>query len=79
VCLFLIIKFNPFYTFGLSGFTELDRRIVYNSGLIILTTNTNLIEMIHNFIDKYIYKMGETPPHSQQPIAKPTQNHITKT
>jgi hypothetical protein len=70
VCLFLIIKFNPFYTFGLSGFTELDRRIVYNSGLIILTTDTNLIEMIHSFIDKYspsIYKMNaNTQP--QKPI-----------
>ena len=55
VCLFLIIKFNPFYTFGLSGFTELDRRIVYNSGLIILTTDTKIIERVHEMIDKYIY------------------------
>ena len=70
VCLFLIIKFNPFYTFGLSGFTELDRRIVYNSGLIILTTDTNLIEMIHNFIDKNIYIMNENP---QKPIQQNPQ------
>ena len=79
VCLFLIIKFNPFYTFGLSGFTDFDRRIVYISGMIILTTDTNIIEIIHKFIDKYIYKMDEnTQP--QQPIMKTIpQNHNSQT
>lgn len=49
VCLFLLVKFNPFYTFGLSGFTELDKRIVYSSALIILTTDTDFLDRLKKY------------------------------
>ena len=36
ICLFLIWRFNPFRT--IYKFTDLDRKIVFNAGLFILTT-----------------------------------------
>ena len=37
VCLFLIWRFNPFRTHY--AFTELDAKIAFNAGLLILTTS----------------------------------------
>lgn len=37
ICLFLILRFNPFLTFG--KFTNLDRKISFSAGIFILTSN----------------------------------------
>ena len=47
VCLFLIYRFNPFRTN--IEFTELDRRIVFSSGLFLLTTTAINQIAIHYF------------------------------
>jgi hypothetical protein len=36
ICLFLIIRFNPIFTF--KEFTDLDRKIAFTAGVFILTT-----------------------------------------
>ena len=36
ICLFLIFRFHPYRK--LDDFTSLDRKIIYNAGIIILTT-----------------------------------------
>ena len=46
VCLFLIIRFNPFR--HRVEFTELDRKIAFSAGLFILTTTA---------IEKYVTKI----------------------
>jgi hypothetical protein len=58
ICLFLIIRFNPFAR--ITEFTNLDRKIAFSSGLLILTTtvlNQYLVdttEKIKNtIIDKF--------------------------
>lgn len=48
VCLFLIIRFNPFVHVS---FTELDRKIAFSAGLFILTTSA-LNSYIQDFTDK---------------------------
>ena len=44
VCLFLIWRFNPFRK--IKKFTNLDKKIAFSSGMIILTTSvlTNILE-----------------------------------
>jgi hypothetical protein len=39
--LFLVVKFNPFYTFSAYGdkFTDLDKKIVFSAGLYITVIN----------------------------------------
>ena len=46
ISLFLLIRFNPFVTIK---FTELDRKIVFSSALIVLTTS-----VLNNTIQQYI-------------------------
>jgi len=48
VCLFLIWRFNPFVK---TEFTELDRKITFSAGLLILTTT-----VINQFIVSIISK-----------------------
>jgi len=46
VCLFLIWRFNPFYT--LENFTDLDRKIAFTSGIFLITTtalNTYIVDI----------------------------------
>lgn len=51
VCFFLILRFNPFYSFFTGKkFTKLDKSIAYSAALVILTTDTNFIY----FINKYV-------------------------
>ena len=55
VCIFLILRFNPFYSIITKRrfiFTDLDRKIAYSSGIIILTTDINLIETASNSFNK---------------------------
>jgi hypothetical protein len=56
ICIFLIIRFNPIYTFGDNEFTILDRKIAFSSALTILTTQTNIINFTSNLIKKYLFK-----------------------
>ena len=57
ICLFLIIKFNPIYNFGISQeFTKLDRAIVYSSALIILTTSQDFILFIKSYFPSLFSK-----------------------
>ena len=55
VCLFLIIRFNPFTT---TKFTSLDKRVAFSAGLFIFTTSfinqilVRNIEKIKNNIKK---------------------------
>lgn len=56
VCIFLIVRFNPFYSIITKkriSFTDLDRKIAYSSGIIILTTDINLIEYASNLFDTF--------------------------
>ena len=46
ISLFLLIRFNPFVTIK---FTELDRKIVFSSALIVLTTS-----VLNNTIQQHI-------------------------
>ena len=46
ICLFLIWRFNPFRKSV--NFTDLDRKIAYNAGILILT---------NTILDQYIYKL----------------------
>ena len=54
ICLFLIWRFNPFRSFD--TFTNLDRKIAFNAGLIILTTTVlnkyliNAKDKVKNFV-----------------------------
>jgi hypothetical protein len=50
VCLFLIWRFNPFRQ--VKKFTNLDKKIAFSSGMIILTTSflTNILEYKNNYI-----------------------------
>lgn len=51
VCLFLILRFNPFYTYFTKRafiFTELDRKIAYTAGITLLTTDIAFIQYIKN-------------------------------
>lgn len=50
VCIFLIFRFNPIYSFGNKNFTYLDRQIAFNAGMFILFTNTNLLKGITQII-----------------------------
>jgi hypothetical protein len=53
VCIFLIVRFNPFYSFFTNKkfvFTELDRKIAYSSGITILTTDVKIIQYISSLI-----------------------------
>jgi hypothetical protein len=55
VCIFLIVRFNPFYSIITKRkfmFTELDRKIAYSSGITILTMDIDLIETLSNFIKR---------------------------
>jgi hypothetical protein len=53
VCLFLIIRFNPFQNIQ---FTELDRKVAFSAGLFILTTTafTQYFEKISSKTSKYV-------------------------
>ena len=59
VCIFLIVRFNPFYSIFTKKkfiFTELDRKIAYSSGITILTTDINLIQSISVLFNKFNMK-----------------------
>lgn len=59
VCIFLIVRFNPFYSIFTKKkfiFTELDRKIAYSSGITILTTDINLIQSISLLFNKFNMK-----------------------
>ena len=59
VCVFLIVRFNPFYSIFTKKkfiFTELDRKIAYSSGITILTTDINLIQSISLLFNKFNMK-----------------------
>ena len=60
VCIFLIVRFNPFYSIFTKKkfiFTELDRKIAYSSGITILTTDINLIQSISVLFNKFNIKL----------------------
>ena len=60
VCIFLIIRFNPFYSFVTKKtfvFTELDRKIAYSSGIAILTTDMDLIKRLSDLYNKFYIKI----------------------
>ena len=51
VCLFLILRFNPFYSYFTKRkfvFTELDRKIAYTAGVTLLTTDIAFVQYIKN-------------------------------
>jgi len=53
VCLFLIIRFNPFYNFTPYNnfhFTKLDKKVAFTGGLTILLSDSNLINYLRFFI-----------------------------
>ena len=57
VCIFLIIRFNPFYSFFTNKkfvFTELDRKIAYTAGITLLTTDVAFIQYIKNKLVKIV-------------------------
>jgi hypothetical protein len=59
VCIFLIVRFNPFYSIFTKKkfvFTDLDRKIAYSSGITILTTDINLIQTISDLFNKFNMK-----------------------
>jgi hypothetical protein len=64
---FLVIKFNPFYTFSSYGdkFTGLDKKIVFSAGLYI--TIINLI-VLYNDYQKNNNTFSVTKPDDQLPI-----------
>ena len=49
ISLFLLYRFNPFRSIV---FNELDRKIVFTSGLMLLTTTT-INQIIINYMSKY--------------------------
>lgn len=51
ICLFLIVRFNPFRKFH--SFSEFDRQVVFTSALLILTTIgvTKIRDYIQEFTD----------------------------
>jgi hypothetical protein len=60
VCVFLIVRFNPFYSIFMKKkfiFTELDRKIAYSSGITILTTDINIIQSISILLNKFNIKL----------------------
>ena len=63
ILLLLLLKFNPFYTpIKYKQFTELDRKLIFTACLIILTTDTTIINNIGSFfgITKYTDKIDNT-------------------
>ena len=60
VCLFLIYRFNPFRSNIV--FTELDRRIVFSSGLFLLTT-TAISKIAINYLDDIKEKINSKLQH----------------
>lgn len=59
VCIFLVVRFNPFYSIFTKKkfvFTDLDRKIAYSSGITILTTDINLIQTISDLFNKFNMK-----------------------
>jgi uncharacterized membrane protein len=55
VCIFLIIRFNPFYSIITKKnfvFTNLDRKIAYSSGIAILSTDMDLIKRLSEIYNK---------------------------
>jgi hypothetical protein len=57
VCIFLIIRFNPFYSYFTKRkfvFTELDRKIAYTAGVTLLTTDVAFIQYIKGKIVKTV-------------------------
>ena len=60
VCIFLIIRFNPFRQIK---FTELDRKIAFSAGLFILTTTAlaqyfvNISKNAKTYLDNKINQM----------------------
>lgn len=57
VCIFLIIRFNPFYSYFTKKkfvFTELDRKIAYTAGITLLTTDITFIQYVKNKLVKII-------------------------
>ena len=71
VCLFLIWRFNPFR--NIDTFTDLDRKIAFNAGIIILTTtilNKYIDEIKHKFSDSQFENIIRTNIHN---FIKPTK------
>lgn len=57
ICLFLLFRFHPYQK--VKQFTELDRMIVFSSGIFILTTTAiynNLLRFETNFTNSLIRK-----------------------
>jgi len=61
ILLLLLLKFNPFYNpSSYIKFTELDRKLIFSACLIILTTDTTIIDNIGFFfgLTKYTDKIN---------------------
>ena len=54
ISLFLLIRFNGFV--GKIKFTELDRKIVFSSGLFLLTT-IGVNQLLQNYIEQKVKKI----------------------
>lgn len=57
VCIFLIIRFNPFYSYFTKRkfvFTDLDRKIAYTAGVTLLTTDVDFIQYIKGKLVKMV-------------------------
>lgn len=52
VCIFLIIKYNPFRKKENITFDGIDRYIVFHSGIFLLVT-TGVIQLLENYIDLF--------------------------
>jgi len=64
VCLFLIWRFNPFR--NIDTFTNLDRKISFNAGIVILTTtilNKYIDEIKQRFDDSKFANIIRTDAH----------------
>lgn len=53
ICIFLIIRFNPFINLIPNHkFTKLDKKVAFTSGLIIILSDSNLINYIKDLLMK---------------------------
>lgn len=71
VCLFLIWRFNPFRTHY--EFTNLDRKIAFSAGIIILTTTmlNKYIEYIKAKVKQVNEKLKDQLNPLTQPLTQP--------
>jgi len=52
ICLFLILRFNPFLPLGGKKFTDLDAKISYSAAIAILTSQTEFIVYSKKLFEK---------------------------